>query len=92
MTGSAANIAPTDPATFTFLTMTTKPNFRAVYAKAAGGNRRLHGPLDQHAGREGAVVGGHDGDGGGVILRCAGKTGTDGSRLRPNGAPGCSHG
>ena len=28
--------APTDPAAFTFLTMTTKPGFRAEYARAAG--------------------------------------------------------
>lgn len=34
----------------------------------------------------------HDGDGGGVRLRCAGKTGSDGLCLRPNGAQACSHG
>jgi hypothetical protein len=30
-------------------------------------NRRLHGPLGQYAGRRGAVVGDHDGDGGSAI-------------------------
>jgi hypothetical protein len=34
--------APTDPAALTFLTMTTKPSFRAEYAKAAGGKTAVY--------------------------------------------------
>jgi len=63
--------APTNPAALVFLTMTTKPTFRADFKPGEGGtkwgSRRLHGPLGQHAGREGAVVGDCDGDGGGMM-------------------------
>jgi hypothetical protein len=34
--------APTDPAALTFLTMTTKPSFRAEYARAAGGKTAVY--------------------------------------------------
>ena len=34
--------APTNPAALAFLTMTTKPTFRAEYAKAAGGKTAVY--------------------------------------------------
>ncbi|MFN7022224.1 MAG: hypothetical protein ACK4WH_12980 [Phycisphaerales bacterium] len=69
---SADSPAPTDPArdpsSFTFLTVSTRTTCRAEFPQAAGGEkRRLHGPLGEHTRREGAVVGGHDRDGGGLI-------------------------
>lgn len=39
---------------------------RRLQARRRGQNRRLHGPLGQHTRQERAVVGDHDGDGGGV--------------------------
>ena len=34
--------APTDPAALTFLAMTTRPSFRAEYARAAGGKTAVY--------------------------------------------------
>jgi len=71
--------APTNPAALVFLTMTTKPTFRAEFKPGEGGTKwggRLHGPLDQHTLGKSAVVGDYDGDGGGGVVG-TGHGGTD---------------
>ena len=57
---------PTDPSALSFLTLTTRPSFRAEFKPGDGEDGGLYEPLGQHAGRERPVVADHGGNGGGV--------------------------
>lgn len=59
--------APTDPAALSFLTMTTKPSFRAEFKAGEWGKTLVSmARWVSTRGEGGAVVGNHDGDGCGV--------------------------